>query len=96
MFIHKAEEEALGIDQKATERYRKDNQIPDSDQFAMIMPRGKRGTMSTIYLINIIQSHLKLLYNFKWFISHTSQPIFADTSNNFILILAVFGDLLEK
>jgi hypothetical protein len=31
MFIHKAEEEALGIDQKATERYRKDNQIPDSD-----------------------------------------------------------------
>jgi hypothetical protein len=58
----------LGIDQKATERYRKDNQIPDSDWFAMIMPRGKRGTMSTIYLINIIQSHLKLLYNFKWFI----------------------------
>ena len=25
MFIHKAEEEALGIDQKATERYRRDN-----------------------------------------------------------------------
>jgi len=50
MFIHKAEEEALGIDQKATERYRRDNQIPDSDGFAMIMPRDKRGrseTMST-------------------------------------------------
>jgi len=25
-----------------------------------------------------------------------SQPICADTSNNFILILAVFGDLLEE
>jgi hypothetical protein len=36
MFIHKAEEEALGIDQNATERYRRDNQIPDSDGFAMI------------------------------------------------------------
>ena len=45
--IHKAEEEALGI---ATERYRRDNQIPDSDGFAMIMLRDKRGrseTMST-------------------------------------------------
>ena len=50
MFIHKAEEEALGIDQNATEKYRRDNQIPDSDGFAMIMPRDKRGrseTMST-------------------------------------------------
>ena len=50
MFIHKAEEEALGIDQKATERYRNDNQIPDSDGSAMIMLRDKRGrseTMST-------------------------------------------------
>jgi len=36
MFIHKAEEEALGIDQNATERYRRDDQIPDSDGFAMI------------------------------------------------------------
>jgi hypothetical protein len=36
------------------------------------------------------------LYNFEWFISHTSQPIFADTGNNFISILAVFGDLSEK
>src|ERR1700692_4487103 len=42
-FIHKAEEEALGINQKATERYRRDNQIPDSDGFPMIMPRDKRG-----------------------------------------------------
>ena len=50
MFIHKAEEDALGIDQNATERYRRDNQIPDSDGFAMIMPKEKRGrseTMST-------------------------------------------------
>jgi hypothetical protein len=50
IFIHKAEEEALWVDQKATERYRRDNQIPDSDGFAMIMPRDKRGrseTMST-------------------------------------------------
>ena len=39
MFIHKVEEEALRIDQNATERYRKDNQIPDSDGFAMIMLR---------------------------------------------------------
>ena len=39
MFIHKVEEKALGIDQKATERYRRDNQIPDSDGFAMIMSR---------------------------------------------------------
>ena len=37
-----------------------------------------------------------ILYNFKWFISHTSQPIFADNSNNFVSILAVFGDLSEK
>ena len=38
MFIHKAEEEALGIDQKATEMYRRDYHIPDSDGFAMNMP----------------------------------------------------------
>jgi len=37
-----------------------------------------------------------LLYNFKRFISHVSQPIWADTSNNFFSILVVFGDLLEK
>ena len=48
MFIHKAEEEALGIDQKATERYRMDNQIPDSDGFPMIMPRDKRGRSETM------------------------------------------------
>jgi len=50
MFIHKEEEEALGIDKKAAERYRRDNKIPDSDGFAMIMLRDKRGrseTMST-------------------------------------------------
>jgi hypothetical protein len=43
----KAEEEALEI---TTERYRRDNQIPDSDGLAMIMLRDKRGrseTMST-------------------------------------------------
>ena len=47
-FIYKTEEEALGIDQQATERYRRDNQIPDSDGFAMIMPRDKRGRSETI------------------------------------------------
>jgi hypothetical protein len=31
MFIQKAEEEALRIDQNTTEKYRRDNQIPDSD-----------------------------------------------------------------
>ena len=56
IFIHRAEEEALGIDQNATEKYRRDNQIPDSDGFAMIVPREKRGrseTMST----NISDKH---------------------------------------
>jgi len=50
MFIHKAEEEASKIDKNATERYRRNDQIPDSDGFAMIMPREKKGrseTMST-------------------------------------------------
>ena len=50
MLIHKAEQKALGIDQEATERRRRDNQIPDSDGFAVNMPRDKRGrseTMST-------------------------------------------------
>ena len=42
MFIHKAEKEVLWIDYNATEIYRKDNQIPDSDRFAMIMHRDKR------------------------------------------------------
>src|ERR1700683_294542 len=36
MFIHKAEEEALGIDRKATERYRRDNQFPDTVPFQSI------------------------------------------------------------
>jgi hypothetical protein len=47
MFIDKAEEKALGIDQNATEKYRRDNQIPDSDGFAMINKRGRSETMST-------------------------------------------------
>ena len=47
MFIHKAEEKALGIDQNATEKYRRDNHIPDSDGFAMINKRGRLETMST-------------------------------------------------
>ena len=54
-FIYETEEEALGIDQQATERYRRDNQIPDSDGFAMIMPRDKRGRSEPIYLINMTQ-----------------------------------------
>ena len=33
MFIHKPEEVALGIDQDATERHRRDNQILDSDGY---------------------------------------------------------------
>jgi hypothetical protein len=48
MFIHKAEEEALWINQNATKRYRSNNQIPDSDGFAMIMPREKKGRSETI------------------------------------------------
>jgi hypothetical protein len=47
MFIHKAEEQALGIDQNATEKDRRDNQIPDSDGFAIITKRGRSETMST-------------------------------------------------
>jgi hypothetical protein len=35
MFIHKAEEKALGIDKNATEKYRRYNQIPDSFPFAV-------------------------------------------------------------
>jgi hypothetical protein len=53
-FRYKTEEEALGIDQQATERYRRDNQSPDSDGFAMIMPRDKRGRSETISTIGII------------------------------------------
>ena len=56
MFIHRAEEEVLGIDQNATEMYRRDNQIPDSDAFAMVMPKEKRcrsETMST----NLFDKH---------------------------------------
>ena len=56
MFIHKAEKEVLGIDQNATEMYRRDNQIPDSDGFAMVMPKENRcrsETMST----NLFDKH---------------------------------------
>ena len=35
IFIQKAEEEALGIDQNTTGMHRRDNQIPDSDGFAI-------------------------------------------------------------
>ena len=59
IFIHKAEEEALGIDQKATERYRRDNQIPDSDGFAMIMPRENMQVYQRLYWNN----YLYILYN---------------------------------
>src|ERR1700683_3522840 len=58
MFIHRAEEEVLGIDQNATEMYRRDNQIPDSDGFAMVMPKEKRcrsETMST----NLFDKHIQ-------------------------------------
>ena len=37
-----------------------------------------------------------ILYNFELFVGHLSQPIFADTSNNFVSMLAVSGDLSEK
>ena len=47
MFIHKAEEQALGIDQNATEKDRRDHQIPDSDGFAIISKRSRSETMST-------------------------------------------------
>ena len=56
MFIHRVEEEALGIDKTTTKRYSMDNQIPGSDGFAKIMSGGKRGrseTMST----NISNKH---------------------------------------
>ena len=53
MFIHKAEKEDLGIDKNDTERYRSNNQIPDSDGFAMIMPGEKRGRSETL---NVHQS----------------------------------------
>ena len=37
MFIHEAEKEVLWIDYNATEIYRRDNQISDSDRFSMIV-----------------------------------------------------------
>ena len=48
MFIQKVEEEALGINKNATERYGRDQQIPDSDGFVMIMPMDKRGRLETM------------------------------------------------
>ena len=47
-----------------------------------------------VILVSCIQ--YIILYNFEWFVSHTSQPVFTDTGNNFSLILAVFRDLSEK
>ena len=54
------EEEDLGI---ATERYRRDNQIPDSDGFAIIMLGSREADQrqcSPIYLINMIQIGLDM------------------------------------
>ena len=69
IFIDRAEGETLGINQNASEKYRRDNQIPDSHGFAMIVPREKRGrseTMST----NISDKHgtnrPKVYYRLYW------------------------------
>ena len=55
MFIHKAEEEALGINQNATKRYRSNNQIPDSDEFAIGKKKADQRQYPPIYLISMIQ-----------------------------------------
>jgi hypothetical protein len=49
MFIHRAEEKALGIDQTATERYRRGNKIPDSNGFAMIILRKERQIRDNVH-----------------------------------------------
>jgi hypothetical protein len=78
MFIHKAEKEALWIDYNATEIYRRDNQIPDSDRFAMIMPRDKR-QHPPIYLISMkqiipdIQVYQRLYWGNYLYIFHNSN-----------------------
>ena len=51
-FIQKAEQEALGIDQNTTEMHRRDNQIPDSDGFAI---EADQRQCPPIYLISITQ-----------------------------------------
>lgn len=48
VFIHKAEEEALRVDENATERYRRGKQNPDSVVFAMVMPKNKKGRSETV------------------------------------------------
>jgi hypothetical protein len=54
MFIHKAEEEALGINQNATKRYRSNNQITDSDEFAIGKRKADQRQYPPIYLISMI------------------------------------------
>ena len=61
IFIQKAEEEALGIDQNTTGMHRRDNQIPDSDGFTMITKRSRSEMMST----NLSDKH------------HTNKPKYA-------------------
>jgi hypothetical protein len=39
---------------------------------------------------------LSILWYFVQFVSHVSHPILGNPCNNFFLILADFGDLLEK
>ena len=52
IFIQKTEEQALEIDQNTTEMYRRDNQIPDSDGFAI---EAHQRQCPPIYLISITQ-----------------------------------------
>ena len=74
VFIHKAEEEALRIDQNATEKYRMDNQIPDSDGFAIITKRSRSETMST----NLSDKH------------DTNRPKYAGTRGCIRVIIYIF------
>ena len=59
LLVLKAEDKFLMIDQKDTERYRRFNQIPDSDGFAIIMPRDKRGRSETTST-NLSDKHDKI------------------------------------
>jgi hypothetical protein len=51
MFIHKQEENALGIGEDSIEKWRRENNIPDSDVLALMMEdqqkRGRSDTVST-------------------------------------------------
>ena len=51
MFIHKQEENALGIGEDSIEKWRRENNIPDSDVLALMMgdqqKRGRSDTVST-------------------------------------------------